>query len=125
MLLLPLESFDNYELIPIPDIEDDAVWCREIKKKIGEPDVFFTANPYVFALLNEDFYIAHPASVIPDSRKTPVSATLVRKALARGEGWEAFLPASISRYILENRLDVRFRQNFGLQTLMMETVVVN
>ena len=124
MLRLVLEPYDNYSLIAVPDHTDDDAWRREIRAAFGEPDVLFTANPYVTHLLHEIFSIAHPASVIPAERKTAVSATMVRRGLARGNGWEPFLPVEIAAYIRDRGLDARFRREFGLQTLMMETIVV-
>ena len=49
-----------------------------------------------------------------------VSGTMVRRAMARGEDWQALVPSSIGKYILDNQLDERFRQEFGLKTLAME-----
>lgn len=125
MLNLVLAPFDNFTLIPIPDQHDDAAWCRTISASFGRPDVLFTANPYVAHLLKDTFALAHPASVIPAERKTAVSATMVRRALARGADWQPLLPGEVAAYIRTHRLDDRFRRDFGLQTLMMETVVVN
>ncbi len=125
MLSLVLKGYDNYVFVPVLDMDDDQAWCREMADSFSRADVFYTANPYVTHLLQRQFSIAHPAAVIPEELKTPVSATMVRRGLARGEGWQAHLPGEVTGFILERKLDERFRRDFGLQTLVMETVVVN
>ncbi|MFN8428155.1 MAG: hypothetical protein U0X87_18100 [Anaerolineales bacterium] len=42
--------------------------------------------------------------------------------MARGE-WESLVPPVIAEYIKSDRLDQRFRNEFGLETLAMMTVV--
>ena len=124
MIHLVLRDFSNYSLVSVIDMPDDDAWCREVQHRFGEPDVFFTANPYVTHLLKNQFRLAHPATVIPDVRKVAVSATMVREALARGTDWRGLLPEAIAGYIQAHHLDERFRRDFGLHTLMMETIVV-
>ena len=45
---------------------------------------------------------------------------MVRRRLARGEGWQELVPPEVAGYIEAEGLDVRFRQEFGLATLALE-----
>src|SRR5689334_15734937 len=47
MLNLVLDEFKNYELIPVPDLDDGPRWRLMIKEMFGELDLFVTENPYV------------------------------------------------------------------------------
>ena len=124
MLLLILEDYDNFKLTPIPDTMDDRQWCEFVTDNFGKPDRFVTANPYVKSLLNKEFSIAHPSEFIPEEKKVPVSGTMVRREMARGDGWKEFVSPKISAYILENKLDESFRQKFGLQILALDSIII-
>jgi nicotinic acid mononucleotide adenylyltransferase len=58
--------------------------------------------------------------LVPDTERVPISGTLVRRLMARGDGWQELVPDAVTGYIIENGLDERFRQQFGLETLAME-----
>jgi hypothetical protein len=45
---------------------------------------------------------------------------MVRREMARGDGWRDLVPEEIADYIAARRLDARFRREFGLQTLALE-----
>ena len=124
MLGRALQGFTNYDLIPIPDDPEDAAWRRSVERAFGAPEVLFTANPWVAHLLADGFTLAHPAAAIPPDRQVQVSGTMVRRALARGEDWEALLPPAVAEYMAAQGLAAVFRRRFGLHTLAMETVVV-
>lgn len=123
MLHLSLPSYTNYTLIPIPDQISNRDWCRQVITVFGRPAFFITANPWVKALLAEDFPVAAPVQFVPQQNHIAVSATMVRRYLAQGQGWNDLLPPAVAAYILENGLDQRFRQQFGLHTLAMDTII--
>jgi nicotinamide-nucleotide adenylyltransferase len=124
MLHLTLSNYHNYRLVPIEDTPDDETWCRKALTLFGHPSYFVTANPYVASLLVDLFPLAHPAQFIPEEQKIPISGTVVRRELARGDRWVELIPAEIAAYIRTRQLDVRFRERFGLHTLTMETIIV-
>jgi nicotinamide-nucleotide adenylyltransferase len=121
MLHLVLAGFDNFEIIPLPDLNDGPRWREMVKEKFGQLDVFFTDNPYVASLLGTDYQVERPVWLVPPEKRIQVSGTLVRMAMARGEDWQSLLPASVADYLTEDQLDERFRQEFGLETLAAET----
>ena len=123
MLRLVLEGRDNYSLVPVPDLDDGPRWRLMVKDMFGDLRLFVTANPYVANLMSEDYKIIHPVELISDTEKVAIDGSLVRSAMARGGEWEALMPETIASYIKENGLDERFRQEFGLQTIALETVL--
>ena len=48
---------------------------------------------------------------------------MVRRELARGGDWRALVPPEIVDYIITHHLDERFRREFGLETLALDSVV--
>ena len=123
MLNLVLDGWDNYTLHPIPDLNDGPRWREMVASLFGPLDVFFTANPYVASLMQPVYQVQHPVHLLAKEDHIAVSGTQVRKAIARGEDWQALLPVKVAAYIQANRLDTRFREAFGLQTLALETIV--
>jgi nicotinamide-nucleotide adenylyltransferase len=125
MLHLSLKDYNNYELAPIPDLLSDPEWCRLAAEAFQGIPRLVTANPYVRSLLEGRFAISHPADFVPEERKIRVSATMVRGEMARGDGWKTLIAPEIAAFIIENGLDLRFRGEFGLHTLAMETIIVS
>ncbi len=124
MLRLSLAAYSNYRLAPIPDVHAEPEWRRLAIDTFGNSARLVTANPYVRSLLEGQFSISRPVDFIPNDRKIAVTATMVRREMARGGNWQSLVPAETAAYILQNRLDQRFRREFGLHTLAMETIIV-
>ena len=123
MLKLALADYDNYELRPIDDLDDGPRWREMVMAELGPIDLFVTANPYVAQLMHRDYPICRPVSLITDAEKIPLDGTMVRHALAAGNDWEQMVPESIAEYIKTNKLDRRFRREFGLEALAMRSIV--
>ncbi|MFZ5909657.1 MAG: hypothetical protein ACOYYU_06550 [Chloroflexota bacterium] len=123
MLRLALTGRGNYRLIPVPDLDDGPRWRLLIMDLFGPLDLFVTDNPYVASLLADDYRIVRPVGLVPPEARLPVDGTLVRREMARGDGWRGLVPDFIETYITDRQLDLRFRREFGLQTLALETVV--
>jgi cytidyltransferase-like protein len=111
--------FKNYELVAVPDLDDGPRWRELVRATFGELSRFVTANAYVASLLEGVYRVAHPASFVPEEKKVPLDATMVRAAMAQGEGWRSLVPGSVERYLDEEGLVARFRQDFGLATLAL------
>jgi len=123
MIQLVLAEFSNYQIIPVPDLDDGPRWRVMVKDLFGELDIFATANPYVASLLRDDYRVIPPVELVPLRERVPAEGSDVRRAMARGDDWESLVPNVIAEYIKSNRLDQRFREEFGLETLAMMTVV--
>lgn len=120
MLRLALTNYGNYALIPVPDLDDGPRWREMVKELLGPIELFVTDNPYVFSLLKDDYPIERPVNLVPLNERIRLDGTTVRRAMARGEGWERLVPGIVARYIIEHRINIRFRREFGLQTLAQE-----
>lgn len=123
MLQLALAGRENYRLIAVPDLDDGPRWRKMILELFGLLDGFVTDNPYVAHLLAADYPIIRPVTLVPPAERIAVDGTLVRREMAAGGNWQALTPLEIAAYITARQLDERFRREFGLQTLAMETVV--
>lgn len=123
MLNLVLDGWKNYSLHPIPDLNDGPRWREMVAEMFGPLDVFYTDNPYVASLMAPVYRVERPVELLAPHEQIAVSGTQVRKAIARGGDWQTLLPDEVATYMQANRLDARFRENFGLQTLALETIV--
>lgn len=123
MIRLVLVGRENYCLLPVPDLDDGPRWRLLILDLFGTLDLFVTDNPYVARLLAGDYRLIRPVTLVADEDRVPIDGTLVRREMARGNGWRDLVPAEVAGYITTNGLDERFRREFGLQTLAMDTVI--
>ncbi len=122
MLRLALADHANYTLIPLDDRDDIPRWKAIVIERFGPLDLFVTDNPYVTHLLADDYPIIRPVMLVPEEERIAIDGTMVRKAMAQGDGWVELVPKSIGDYIKAGRIDERFRREFGLQTLALETL---
>jgi nicotinamide-nucleotide adenylyltransferase len=111
------------EIIPVPDLDDGSRWREMVKDLFGELDLFLTDNPYVANLMKDIYRLAKPVELAALEERVCVDGSMVRAKMARGERWQDWVPARCVEYIESRGLDERFRREFGLQTLAMETVV--
>jgi nicotinamide mononucleotide adenylyltransferase len=123
MLRLALDGHHNYDLIPVPDLDDGPAWRLMIVDLFSGLDCFVTDNPYVANLLKDDYRIVRPVDLIPSERQVRVDGATVRAMMARGEPWQALVPEKVGFYIQQNGLDERFRNEFGLETLALQTII--
>ncbi|MBN1659661.1 MAG: hypothetical protein JXA93_14745 [Anaerolineae bacterium] len=123
MIDLALAGRSNYTLVPVPDLDDGPRWRLMVLDLLGPLDLFVTANPYVASLLGADYALIHPVELVPVAERVPVDGTVVRREMARGDGWRDLVPAAVAHYLVSHGLDERFRREFGLETLAMDLMV--
>jgi nicotinamide-nucleotide adenylyltransferase len=123
MIGLVLAGRGNYTLIPVPDLDDGPRWRTMVVERFGELDAFVTDNPYVSNLLAADYRILKPVALVPEEERIAINGRMVRREMARGDGWRDMVPPKVADYIAARGLDQRFRREFGLQTLAMDAVV--
>jgi nicotinamide-nucleotide adenylyltransferase len=123
MLGIALEGYANYSLLPVPDLDDGPRWRGMVRDLFGPLDLFVTGNPYVASLMKETYPLAHPADLLAPDERVPIDGSMVRRAMARGEDWGALVPPGVAAYITKHGLDERFRREFGLETLALETIL--
>ncbi|HNT78359.1 MAG TPA: adenylyltransferase/cytidyltransferase family protein [Anaerolineae bacterium] len=123
MLRLALAGYDNYTLVPVPDLDDGPRWRLMLLDLFGPLDAFVTANPYVAHLMMADYPLLKPVALVTEAHRMAVDGAAVRREMARSGDWQALVPPEIARYIVGRQLDERFRREFGLETLALETVI--
>ena len=89
----------------------------------GPLDLFVTDNPYVAKLMAADYRVIRPVALLADDEKIAIDGTMVRRAMAHGDDWQMLVPPAVADYITAYGLDDRFRREFGLQTLALDTFV--
>jgi nicotinamide-nucleotide adenylyltransferase len=120
MIRLVLVEQQNYTLIPVPDLDDGPRWRTMVIDLFGSLDLFVTDNPYVASLLDQDYRIIRPVTLVPQDEKIAIDGSLVRREMARGSGWRDLVPQEVADYIAARQLDDRFRREFGLKTLALD-----
>jgi nicotinamide-nucleotide adenylyltransferase len=123
MVRLALTGRANYSLIPVPDLDDGPRWREMVIDLFGALDLFVTDNPYVASLLAADYKTIRPVELVPKDERVAINGSMVRREMAQGDSWRALVPEEIADYIMAKRLDERFRREFGLQALAMDTIV--
>lgn len=123
MIRLVLAGRQNYRLIPVPDLDDGPRWRLMVLDLLGPLDRFVTANPYVASLMAADYRIIKPVELVPEDARIPVDGTMVRREMARGDGWRDLVPPEVADYITARGLDARFRREFGLETLALDAII--
>ncbi|ACJ16652.1 nicotinamide mononucleotide adenylyltransferase [Thermococcus onnurineus NA1] len=88
----------RYYLIPLPDINFNAIWSTYVQSMVPRFDVVFTGNSLVAQLFRERGY---EVIVQPMFRKDILSATEIRKRMVEGEPWEELVPKSVAEFIKE------------------------
>ncbi len=122
MIRLVLRDTPNYSLISVPDLDDGSRWRLMIMGLFGALDGLVTENPYVAHLMRGDYPIVLPVSLVDPADTIAVDGRMVRREMARGDRWRRLVPPAVADYIMERKLDERFRREFGLQTLALDTV---
>lgn len=89
-------GMENYKIVEIPDISEDDLWVRHVKKIVGKFDMSWSGDPLVIKLFKK---AGEPVSVI---KKFPgLSATRIRRLICRGLPWRRFVPQSVIKYLDE------------------------
>ncbi len=120
MVRAALPSTDTLRFLRIPDLDDGPRWRLMVAELMGPLDLFVTANSYVRDLMTDLYSVVHPAWLVPPEERIRLDATMVRKAMARGDGWRTLVPTDVARYLDDHGLPERFRREFGPQTLAQD-----
>jgi nicotinamide-nucleotide adenylyltransferase len=119
MIRAVLRGRDNYAIIDVPDLDDGPRWRLMVLDMLGPLDVIVPANGYVRSLLMRDYEVVHPVRFVPPERRVRVDGTMVRAAMARGDGWRELVPPAVAGMLEERGLVERFRREFGEETLAL------
>jgi len=120
MIRLVLAGRDDFQVVPVDDLDDGPRWRLQVLELFGDLDLFVTANPYVASLLGTDYRVVRPITLVAEADRVPVDGVMVRREMARGGDWRSLVPPEVADYIGGRGLDSRFRSEFGLKTLALE-----
>lgn len=115
--MLRLHLPEEVPLLDVPDLGDGPRWAAMVREMLGELDLFVTANPYVWSLLRDTWPLCHPVHLVAPDRRVPIDGTMVRVAMARGEGWRELVTPEVAAFLDAHGLVDRFRRDFGAATL--------
>lgn len=84
----------NYDIIPVPDINDDKKWVEHAKKIIPDFDVVYTGNDFTEKLFKEKKAEVRKIKLIPH-----INATEIRKRILHGDDWKDLVPKEVAEHI--------------------------
>ena len=91
---LKAEGTSNYEIIAVPDINDDEQWVEHVKKTVPEFDIVYTGNELTEKLFKKKEIIVRKIKLIPN-----INATEIRKRIIKGNDWRELVPEEVAEYI--------------------------
>jgi nicotinamide-nucleotide adenylyltransferase len=88
----------NYYILPVPDVENNAVWVSHIKSLAPPFSKVYSGNTLVKRLFKElDIDVDTP----PMYNRKEFSGTEIRRRMLEGEPWEKFVPVAVVDVITE------------------------
>ncbi|MEA1945377.1 MAG: nicotinamide-nucleotide adenylyltransferase [Euryarchaeota archaeon] len=97
----------DYYVIPIEDIQRNAVWVSHVVSMAPHFDVVYTSNPLVFRLFEEAGIRVERS---PMYQREIYSGTAIREKMLSGEAWEHLVPETVARVIDEIKGVERIRE---------------
>lgn len=99
MVLKSLENFPiRHYIIPLQDVEYNALWVSHVKSMSPKFDVVYSNNPLVIQLFTEaGIEVRRPAM----HERNIYSGTAIRKSMIEGKnrGWTEYVPHTVSEVI--------------------------
>jgi nicotinamide-nucleotide adenylyltransferase len=96
-----------YYVIPIEDIQRNALWVAHARSMAPPFDICYSSNPLVVRLFREaGFNVQSPAM---DERET-LSGTEIRRRILHGEPWKKLVPPAVAQVLKEIDGAGRLRQ---------------
>jgi len=83
-------------VIPIEDIQRNAVWVSHVRSMTPHFDLAYTNNPLVFRLFEEAGVQVERS---PMHQRDVYSGTIIRKRMLSGEGWAHLVPRAVAETI--------------------------
>jgi nicotinamide-nucleotide adenylyltransferase len=96
-----LKNFDvTCYVIPLPDIERNAVWVSHVQSMTPAFEVVYSNNPLVIELFTESkIEVKRP----PMYRREIYSGTKIREMMMAGGDWKSLVPHAVAEAIMEIR----------------------
>ncbi len=103
MLMQATVGMKPTHIIPIPDIHDPS-WVQYVEVLCPKFNLVYSGNPIVKKMFEQSGY-----NVIAPETTQPISATLIRQRMIRGENWQEFVPPTTLQILEQVRGSERLR----------------
>jgi nicotinamide-nucleotide adenylyltransferase len=103
-LAMEANNITCYEIIAIPDINDDERWVEHVRGIVGEFDKVYTGNEKVKGLFEEKKAEVEQVEILEG-----INATEIRRRIDSSEDWEALVPKEVSEFIRKIEGDKRIK----------------
>lgn len=95
-MILRAVGLNNALCMPVPDINNNALWVSHVKSLLPEFDFVFSANPLVKMLFEEAGFDVKEQSLF---KQEIYSGTEIRRRIFLGEEWKSLVPAEVYEFI--------------------------
>ena len=90
----------KYMIIPIPNINNYALWPHHVEQYLPPFDTIFTASPIVETLFkNANKNRGAPWKILKLKKNLNISSTLVRSKMLKNKKWQQLIPKSTAALI--------------------------
>lgn len=83
-------------VLPIPDVNRNAIWVAHVKTMVPHFDVVYSSNPQVIRLFAE---AGIPVKSAPMVEREVLSGTKIRERMVAGGDWEPYVPPETAEVI--------------------------
>ncbi len=95
---LRADGISNFYVVPILDVNWNAVWVSHVESLIPPVDVVFTNNPLIERLFKEQNYNVRVPLLF---NRKEYSGSEIRRRILNNESWESLVPQAVVAVIKE------------------------
>ncbi len=88
----------NFYIVPVLDVNRNAIWVSHIESLIPPVDVVYTNNPLIERLFREQSYKVHTPLLF---NRKEYSGSEIRRRMENRENWEELVPKAVVEVIKE------------------------
>lgn len=92
------DGISNFYIVPILDVNWNAVWVSHVESLIPPVEVVFTNNPLIGRLFDEKGYEVHIPSLF---NRKEYAGTEIRRRMLKHEQWTDFVPKAVVAVVEE------------------------
>jgi len=91
-------GISNFYIVPILDVDRNAIWVSHVESLIPPVDVVFTHNPLTKRLFEEQSYQVHVPSLF---NRGKYSGSEIRRRILNDGDWQSLVPEAVVEVIKE------------------------
>ncbi len=93
---------DKYTLVPVPNINNFALWAQHVELYVPPFERIYTGSPVVTKLFDEyNKKLATPYQIVPVQKEIKISSTEVRERMVRNRKWDNFVPEAVAKLLTQ------------------------